>query len=95
MKLTPQVENVLALLEASGFEAFLVGGAVRNYVMGKRAAKDWDIATSALPQQVKAVFSGYHLIETGLKHGTDTVVVDHQPIEIPTYRMTATVPVPA
>ena len=38
MKLPPQVENLLALLEASGFEAFLVGGAVRNYVMGKRAA---------------------------------------------------------
>lgn len=74
MKLPPQVETVLALLEASGFEAFLVGGAVRDYVMGKRAAKDWDIATSALPQQVKAVFSGYHLIEAGLKHGTVTVM---------------------
>ena len=95
MKLPPQVENVLALLEASGFEAFLVGGAVRNYVMGKRAAKDWDIATSALPQQVKAVFSGYHLIETGLKHGTVTVVVDHQPIEITTYRTDSDCPSPS
>lgn len=95
MKLPPQVETVLALLEASGFEAFLVGGAVRDYVMGKRAAKDWDIATSALPQQVKAVFSGYHLIETGLKHGTVTVVVDHQPIEITTYRTDSDCPGPS
>lgn len=95
MKLPPQAESVLALLEASGFEAFLVGGAVRDYVMGKRAAKDWDIATSALPQQVKAVFSGYHLIETGLKHGTVTVVVDHQPIEITTYRTDSDCPSPS
>ena len=95
MKLPPQVETVLALLEAYGFEAFLVGGAVRDYVMGKRAAKDWDIATSALPQQVKAVFSGYHLIETGLKHGTVTVVVDHQPIEITTYRTDSDCPGPS
>ena len=95
MKLPPQVETVLALLEASDFEAFLVGGAVRDYVMGKRAAKDWDIATSALPQQVKAVFSGYHLIETGLKHGTVTVVVDHQPIEITTYRTDSGCPGPS
>ena len=87
MKLPPQVNTAFALLETAGFEAFLVGGAVRDYVRDNSPAKDWDIATNALPDQVEEVFSGYHLIETGLRHGTVTVVVDHQALEITTYRI--------
>lgn len=87
MKLAPQVNTVFRLLEAAGYEAYLVGGAVRDHVRDNSPAKDWDITTDALPEQVKAVFAGFRLIETGLKHGTVTVVIDHVPIEITTYRV--------
>lgn len=87
MKIPPQVNTVFEMLEAAGFEAFLVGGAVRDYVRGDRPAQDWDITTNALPEQVEQVFAGFHLIETGLKHGTVTIVIDHEPLEITTYRM--------
>lgn len=87
MNLPPQVNTVLSMLESEGFEAFLVGGAVRDSLMEGRAAKDWDIATNARPEQVKGVFRDSNLIETGLKHGTVTVVLDHIPLEITTYRI--------
>ena len=87
MKLAPQVNTALELLEAAGYEAYLVGGAVRDFVRDSSPAKDWDIATNALPEQVKAVFAGFRLIETGLKHGTVTVVIDHIQLEITTYRV--------
>ena len=87
MKLPPQVNTVFEMLEAAGFEAFLVGGAVRDYVRSGSPAKDWDITTNALPEQVEEVFTGYRIIETGLKHGTVTVMIDHEPLEITTYRI--------
>lgn len=87
MILPPQVNTALEKLEGASYEAFLVGGAVRDYVRDGSPAKDWDITTNALPEQVKQVFSSYHLIETGLKHGTVTVMIDHEPIEITTYRI--------
>ena len=87
MILPSQVNTAILMLCAAGYEAFLVGGAVRDYVRDNSPAKDWDITTNALPNQVKAVFSEYHLIETGLKHGTVTVMIDHEPIEITTYRI--------
>lgn len=87
MILPPQVNTAISMLYAAGYEAFLVGGAVRDYVRDNSPAKDWDITTNALPAQVEPVFSGYHLIETGLKHGTVTVMIDHEPIEITTYRI--------
>ena len=85
--LPPQVNTVITDLEQAGFEAYLVGGAVRDYVRDCTAANDWDIASNAVPEQVKQVFAGYNLIETGLKHGTVTVVIDQEPIEITTYRI--------
>lgn len=87
MELPPQVNTVFEMLEAAGFEAFLVGGAVRDYVRSNSPAKDWDITTNALPEQVEQVFAGFQLIETGLKHGTVTVVIDYEPLEITTYRI--------
>lgn len=87
MYLPPQVNTALEMQMASGYEAFLVGGAVRDYIRENRKGEDWDITTSALPEEVEQVFEGYHLIETGLKHGTVTVVIDHEPLEITTYRM--------
>lgn len=87
MNLPPQVNTALEQLESAGYESFLVGGAVRNYVRDGSPAKDWDITTNALPEQVKQVFCGYHLLETGLKHGTVTVIIGHKPLEITTYRI--------
>lgn len=87
LELPPQVNTALALLNGAGFEAFLVGGAVRDYARGHDPAQDWDITTNARPEQVKAVFSSHRLIETGLQHGTVTVLLDHMPLEITTYRV--------
>lgn len=85
MQLPPQVEKALSLLQASGIEAFVVGGAVRDALRGA-APKDWDLAVQAPPQAVAEVFRPYRLIETGLKHGTVTVLMDHLPLEITSYR---------
>ena len=87
MYLPPQVNTALELLVAAGYEAYVVGGAVRDYVRENLRGKDWDITTSALPEEVERVFAGYRLIETGLKHGTVTVVMDGEPLEITTYRI--------
>ena len=87
--LPPQVNTALTLLNEAGFEAFVVGGAVRDLLRGA-PVHDWDITTSALPEQTKAVFEGYRLIETGIKHGTVTVLMDGMPLEITTYRTEGT-----
>ena len=79
------VEAVLAALENAGYEAYLVGGCVRDHLMG-RTPQDYDITTSALPEQTLQVFSHLRVIETGLKHGTVTVVCEGMPLEITTYR---------
>lgn len=81
----PQALTALARLRAAGYEAFLVGGCVRDSLLG-RVPEDWDLTTSARPAQVQAVFSGERLIETGLKHGTQTLLLDGQAMEITTYR---------
>lgn len=74
---------VLSALEAAGFEAYMVGGCVRDALMHRRA-QDWDICTSALPEQTERVFPRTH--PTGLKHGTVTVVSAGHPIEVTTFR---------
>ena len=79
---------VLALLdrlEDSGFEAYLVGGCVRNALMGIET-HDYDITTSALPEEIKSVFSDMRVVETGIKHGTVTVISEKVTAEITTYR---------
>ena len=87
MGLPEQVRRALARLEDAGYEAFVVGGAVRDYVRGADTGTDWDITTSALPEETEAVFSGCRVIETGMKHGTVTVLSDGEPLEITTYRV--------
>ena len=86
IRLPKQVIAALRLLEESGHEAYIVGGCVRDYIMGIEP-HDYDITTSALPEETKQVFSGYQVIDTGIKHGTVTVVIDHEPIEITTFRI--------
>ncbi len=78
-----QVNDLLKQLEDSGFEAFLVGGCVRDLCLG-RPVHDWDVTTSAHPEDVMAIFP--HTVPTGLRHGTVTVMVEKLPIEVTTYR---------
>ena len=79
-----QVEEILGKLREHGYEAFAVGGCVRDAILG-RIPGDWDITTSAHPEEVKQVFG--HTIDTGLQHGTVTVMRDHVGYEITTYRI--------
>ncbi len=81
-----QVRAALQRLANSGFEAFAVGGCVRDSLLGL-VPGDWDITTAALPKEVEAVFADCRLIETGLRHGTVTVLLDGMPLEITTYRV--------
>ena len=78
-------EQILRTLNDAGFEAYLVGGCVRDLLRGVEP-HDWDLCTSALPEQTEACFAGRRVIETGLKHGTVTVLADGEPYEITTYR---------
>ena len=77
--------EALSRLTAAGFEAYLVGGCVRDALLGREPG-DWDITTAALPEQTEAVFAGERIIETGLKHGTVTVLLEGLPLEITTFR---------
>lgn len=77
---------VMNRLEQAGFRAYVVGGCVRDSLLS-RAPKDWDICTDARPEQTQAVFAGCHVIETGLKHGTLTVMRSHTPYEVTTFRV--------
>lgn len=86
MKLPQAVCHILSSLNNCGFEAYTVGGCVRDLIMGK-SPHDWDITTSATPDQVQKVFSGYSVIPTGIKHGTVTVILDKIPFEITTFRI--------
>ena len=78
--------NMAGLLESRGFEAFFVGGCVRDILRGTRP-NDWDIATNATPEQMKECFAGLRVIETGIKHGTLTVRSDGLSFEVTTYRV--------
>ena len=79
------VKAVTEKLNMAGFEAYPVGGCVRDLLLGK-TPHDWDVCTSALPEQMKAVFSDVACFDTGLKHGTLTVFIGGEPIEITTFR---------
>lgn len=84
--MSPQAARALDLLHKAGHEAWIVGGCVRDQILGL-APKDYDITTSALPQETKAVFQGVPVIETGIRHGTVTVVLEGESLEITTYRV--------
>ncbi len=82
---TPKNVNfIIKLLEQEGHEAFAVGGCVRDALMG-REPYDWDITTSAAPTDIKGIF--HRTIDTGLQHGTVTVMLDHVGYEVTTYRI--------
>ncbi|HCT65566.1 MAG TPA: CCA tRNA nucleotidyltransferase [Lachnospiraceae bacterium] len=82
--LPKNVAWILKKLNENGFEGYIVGGCVRDAIMGV-APHDWDMTTSATPQEVKSIFS--HTVDTGIKHGTVTVVLNSENYEITTYRV--------
>ena len=84
IRLPDKVRYIITQLEAAGYEAYAVGGCVRDSLLG-REPSDWDVTTSAKPQQVKEVFR--HTINTGIQHGTVTVMLDREGFEVTTYRI--------
>ncbi len=85
ISLPADVKFVLSTLESYGFEAFIVGGCVRDYLLGF-TPYDWDICTNAHPDSVCEVFGSYKVIKTGISHGTVTLIYNGAPFEITTYR---------
>lgn len=84
MQLPDSVEKIIHTLETAGYEAYAVGGCVRDALLGL-TPDDWDITTSAEPEEVKALFS--RTIDTGIKHGTVTVRLNGKSFEVTTYRI--------
>ena len=78
--------RVVDKLERFGFEAYVVGGCVRDSLLGL-TPKDWDVCTNATPHEVLRVFRNQPVIKTGLKHGTVTVMVNREPVEVTTFRI--------
>ena len=78
-------ERAIGVLERCGHEAYFVGGCVRDMLMGIEP-HDLDITTSALPEETLKAFDGFRVIPTGLKHGTVTVLIENEPVEITTFR---------
>jgi len=86
MKIPDTTQFVLDKLHASGYEAYLVGGCIRDILLGLNP-KDWDISTSATPSEIKEVFSDHRLVDTGYNYGTVAVLVNQELIEITTFRI--------
>ncbi len=86
IKIPTQVNRALEILCGGGHSAFIVGGAVRNILMGI-PVHDWDIASSALPSETLELFKDYRTVETGVKHGTVTVIINGMSLEITTFRI--------
>lgn len=84
IQLPDEVKNIISELEQNGHEAYVVGGCVRDCILGK-APKDWDITTSAKPEEIKSIFN--KTIDTGIQHGTVTVIVNRTGFELTTYRV--------
>lgn len=84
IRLPEDVADIIEQLQKAGYEGYAVGGCIRDSILG-RIPNDWDITTSALPRQVKALFP--RTIDTGIQHGTVTVMRNHTGYEVTTYRI--------
>ena len=84
IRLPQKVHDIIETLQAAGYEAYAVGGCIRDSVLGKEP-DDWDITTSAKPEEVKKLFR--RTIDTGIMHGTVTVMMDKEGFEVTTYRI--------
>lgn len=84
IQIPEKVNTIIHTLQSHGYEAYAVGGCVRDSFLG-RIPMDWDITTSAMPEETKALFP--HTFDTGIEHGTITVLLDHEGFEVTTYRV--------
>lgn len=84
INLPKEVKYIINKIEKNGFEAFAVGGCIRDSLLG-RVPNDWDITTSAKPEDIIKIFD--NTIETGIEHGTVTVMLNKEPYEVTTYRI--------
>lgn len=84
IQLPPKVNQIMQTLQANGFEAYAVGGCVRDSILGRKP-DDWDITTSATPQETKQLFQ--KTFDTGIEHGTITVLLGKDAYEVTTYRV--------
>lgn len=84
--LPDNVKEIIKNLTDNGFEAFIVGGCVRDSVLGL-TPHDWDICTSAKPEEIKQCFKDYNTFDSGIKHGTISIVIEKEVFEVTTYRI--------
>ena len=84
IELPEDVRSILSKLEREGYDAYVVGGCVRDTLLGKEP-EDWDITTSAKPEEIKKAF--VKTVDTGIKHGTVTVIINGNGYEVTTYRI--------
>lgn len=84
VNLPQNVDKIISILQDNGYEAYAVGGCVRDSILG-RVPGDWDITTSAMPEETKALFQ--KTFDTGIEHGTVTVLLDGEGYEVTTYRI--------
>ncbi|MBE6117774.1 MAG: CCA tRNA nucleotidyltransferase [Erysipelotrichaceae bacterium] len=83
--LPAEILRLIGKLNEAGYEAYAVGGCVRDALL-KRPTHDYDLTTDALPEEIHRIFQNEHIIDTGIKHGTVTVITGSIPVEITTYR---------
>ena len=86
MKMNEKAEKIIKMMNDAGEKAYCVGGCVRDILLGKEP-HDFDICTSAHPEKTEEILKEFPVIETGIKHGTVTVLVDGEPFEITTWRI--------
>ena len=83
--LSDEVKTVIEQFAAYGYTAYAVGGCVRDSLLSA-TPKDWDVCSPATPEMTKEIFKDFKVIDTGIRHGTVTVLVNDKPIEITTFR---------
>lgn len=86
IKIPNDVKTVMDILTANGYKAYVVGGCVRDSIMG-REPNDWDVTTDADPEQIKELFADFKTVDTGIKHGTVLIVSGKTPVETTTFRI--------
>lgn len=86
IRIPAYIEEIISRLESKGYEAYAVGGCIRDMLSGRTDLYDWDMCTSAEPSQVMEVFSDVKVIPTGIRHGTVTLVFEEGNVELTTFR---------
>lgn len=87
--LPKNVKTIIKILNTHNYEAFIVGGCVRDSAIGL-TPHDWDICTNAKPEEIKKCFENFNTFDSGIKHGTISVVLDGEVFEVTTYRIDGT-----